>query len=67
MAEHDVEKDECLSLIKDGILTTHMLAIFLVYKGDCHHLLDKYSKEENSRMETEKRQINQWKKDNKKT
>ena len=53
--------------MKDGIFTTHILAIFLVYKGDCHHLLDKHNEEENSRTETKKRQINQCKNDNEKT
>ena len=56
-----------MNVMKDGICVTHMLAIFLLYKGDSHHLLEKHNKEENLRMETKKRQINQGKNDNEKT
>ena len=44
-----------------------MLAIFLLYKGDSHSLLEKHNKEEDLRKETKKRQINQGKHDNEKT
>ena len=53
--------------MKEGICETHMLVIFLPYKGDSHHLLEKHNKEENLRTETEKRRIKQSKNDNKKT
>ena len=43
-----------------------MFAFFEVYKGDSLHLLAKYNKEENFRMETKKRKINQGKNDNEK-
>ena len=48
------------------IYEAHMLAFFVVYKGDSRHLLAKNNKEENFRMETKKRKINQGKNDNEK-
>ena len=53
-------------LMKDGICATHMLAIFLLYKGHSHHLLEKHNKEKDLRKETKKRQINKGKYDNEK-
>ena len=41
------------------IYEAHMLAFFVVYKGDSRHLLAKNKKEENFRTETRNRQINQ--------
>ena len=55
-----------MNVMKDGMCVTHMLAIFLLYKGDSHHLLEKHNKEEDLRKETNKRQINQGKYDNEK-
>ena len=49
------------------IYEAHMLAFFVVYKGDSRHLLAKYNKEENFTTETRKRQINQRKTDNENT
>ena len=51
-------------LMKDDICATNMLAIFLLYKGDSHHLLEKHNKEEDLRKETKRRQINQGKNNN---
>ena len=49
------------------IYEAHMLAFFVVYKGDSRHLLAKNNKEENFRTETRKRKINQRKTDNENT
>ena len=49
------------------IYEAHMLAFFVVYKGDSRHLLEKRKKEENLKLETKKRRVNQGKNDNEKT
>ena len=54
-------------LMKDGICATHMLAIFLLYKGYSHRLLEKHNKEENLRTETKKSKIIQGKNNNENT
>ena len=55
--------------VKIGVLqcATHMLVIFIVYKGDSLHLLEKNNKEENFKTETKKREINHGKSNNEKT